>query len=88
MGVAECPGPLGPCQDGGAGPLVTSNKQGAGPGEETVFVAPDHSYWLLYNPWHTGLPFMLFRPAEGIRIGWNSRGPYVAEAGRFPPPTA
>jgi hypothetical protein len=82
MGVAACAGPLGPCHTFGPGPLVVSNSQGAGPGEETAFIAPDQSYWLLYNPWH----YYLARPVEGVRIGWNIDGPYVAEGGQFPPP--
>lgn len=86
IGVALCDGPLGGCHDFAPAPLVATNSQGSGPGEETVFVAADHSYWLLYNPWHTGLIYMLFRPAEGVRIGWGVTGPYVAEAGSFPAP--
>lgn len=86
MGVALCDGPLGGCHATSSQPLISTNAQGDGPGEETVFVGPDHSYWLLYNPWHTGLPFELYRPAEGVRIGWTAAGPYVAEAGSFPPP--
>lgn len=86
MGVALCRGPLGGCRTVGTQPLVSTNRQGTGPGEETVFIAPDHSYWLLYNPWHTGLTFMLYRPAEGVRIGWGRTGPYIAEAGVFPSP--
>ena len=86
MGVAVCQGPLGGCRSVGTDPLVSTNRQGTGPGEETVFVAPDHSYWLLYNPWHTGLAFILYRPAEGVRLGWGPTGPYVAEAGAFPSP--
>lgn len=86
MGVALCRGPLGGCQNWTPQPLVSTNSQGQGPGEETVFVAPDRSYWLLYNPWHTGLGFLLYRPAEGVRIGWAKTGPYVAEAGAFPSP--
>ena len=85
IGVALCQGPLGGCRHAGDSPLVSTNLQGGGPGEETVFVAPDRTYWLLYNPWHTGLAFMLFRPAEGVRLGWGPDGPYVAEAGVFPP---
>jgi Glycosyl hydrolases family 43 len=88
MGVASCAGPLGPCRTFGPGPLVVTNSQGAGPGEETAFVAPDQSYWLLYSPWHTGLPPELLRPVEGVRIGWNIDGPYVAEGGQFPSPPA
>ena len=78
IGVARCDGPLGPCSSLGHPALVLSNDQGAGPGEETVFVGSDHTYWLLYSPWHTGLPFMLYRPVEAVRIGWNQAGPYVA----------
>jgi hypothetical protein len=88
IGVARCDGPLGGCHTYGSGPLVASNTQGDGPGEQTVFVGPDRSYWLVYNPWHTGLPYMLYRPAEAVRIGWDKMGPYVAEAGRFPSPVA
>jgi hypothetical protein len=86
IGVAKCSGPLGLCHDLGTGPLVSTNAQGSGPGEETVFIAPDHSYWLLYNPWHTGILAGLLRPAEGVRIGWTPEGPYIAEAGTFPDP--
>lgn len=88
IGVARCDGPLGLCHDLGEAPLVSTNQQGEGPGEETVFIAPDHSYWLLYNPWHTGLLAALLRPAEGVRIGWSVQGPYVADAGVFPAPAA
>ena len=86
MGVAYCDGPLGGCRDVGTGPLISSNRQGSGPGEETVFIGPDRSYWLLYNPWHTGILYNWDRPAEGVRIGWGPAGPYVADAGRFPAP--
>ena len=86
IGVAKCSGPLGLCHDLSSEPLVQTNAQGEGPGEETVFVAPDRSYWLLYNPWHTGILDALMRPAEGVRIGWTPQGPYVAQAGVFPDP--
>lgn len=86
MGVARCTSPLGVCHTVGTGPLVSTNAQGDGPGEETVFVAPDKSYWLIYNPWHTGEGLNLFRPSEGVRIGWTKAGPYVAEPGTFPAP--
>jgi len=86
MGVAACAGPLGACHTFGPGPLVVTNSQGAGPGEETAFIAPDQSYWLLYSPWHTGIPLEPLRPVEGVRIGWNLVGPYVAVGGQFPAP--
>ena len=37
IGVAQCDGPLGPCDDTSPAPLLGSNAQGAGPGEESVF---------------------------------------------------
>ncbi|HTW02749.1 MAG TPA: family 43 glycosylhydrolase [Streptosporangiaceae bacterium] len=86
IGVASCDGPVGGCHTSTSGPLITSNAQGVGPGEETVFVAADHSLWLLYNPWHSRIPYEPLRPAEAVRIGWGSRGPYVAQAGTFPAP--
>ncbi len=88
MGAAKCNGPLGKCRDTLAAPLIASNAQGAGPGEETVFVGPDGSTWLLYNPWHDDEAWRWFRPVEAARIGWDARGPYVAEAGRFPAPAS
>lgn len=87
MGAAVCAGPLGGCHNTLAQPLITSNAQGSGPGEETVFVGSDHSTWLLYNPWHEDEFWRWFRPAEAVRIGWDARGPYVAEAGTFPAPS-
>jgi hypothetical protein len=86
MGVVHCSGPLGPCSGGDANPLLTSNQQGQGPGEETYFTAKDGSDWLLYNPWYTGDPLALIRPVEAVRIGWSPAGPYVATAGTFPRP--
>jgi len=86
IGDAKCDGPLGGCHSVSANPLISSNYQGTGPGEETIFVAADHSTWVLYNPWHSGELSALLRPAEAARIGWSSSGPYVAEAGRFPAP--
>jgi hypothetical protein len=86
MGAVRCTGPLGPCTHPLPGPLITTNDQGSGPGEETYFIGPDGSDWLLYSPVHTGDAFETFRPVEAARIGWNSAGPYVADAGLFPSP--
>jgi arabinan endo-1,5-alpha-L-arabinosidase len=86
MGAVRCAGPLGPCTHPLPGPLITTNDQGPGPGEETYFVGPDGSDWLLYSPVHTADAFELFRPVEAARIGWNAAGPYVADDGAFPSP--
>ena len=87
IGAAPCAGPLGGCHDTAEAPLIASNAQGSGPGEETVFVAGDDSTWVLYNPWHAGEPSAPLRPVEAARIGWGADGPYVAEAGHFPNPS-
>ena len=86
IGVVHCTSPLGPCSGGDTKPILTTNQQGPGPGEETYFTAKDGSDWLLYSPWYTGDPFELSRPVEAARIGWSPLGPYLAAAGTFPKP--
>jgi beta-xylosidase len=86
MGVVHCISPLGPCSGGDSKPILTTNQQGPGPGEETYFTASDGSSWLLYSPWYTGDPIAPFRPVEAARIGWSPVGPYLATAGTFPKP--
>jgi len=86
MGAVECAGPLGPCNRPLPTPLIASNAQGSGPGEETFFMGPDGSDWLLYSPIHTAAPPEVDRPIEAARIGWGKAGPYVAQAGKFPLP--
>jgi hypothetical protein len=88
MGAVHCDGPLGPCDASLPAPLITTNFQGAGPGEETYFVGPDGSDWLLYSPVHTGDGLNVLRPVEAARVGWDSSGPFMARAGRFPSPGA
>ncbi len=83
--VARCRSITGPCTPVGRRPLISTNRQGQGPGEETFFRAGG-SDWLLYSPWRSGIPYKWFRPLEAARVGWTPRGPYVAEAGSFPAP--
>jgi Glycosyl hydrolases family 43 len=85
IGVAKCKSVTGPCTAVGTQPLITSNRQGTGPGEET-FYRTTSSDWLLYDPWHSGIYYNWFRPVAAARIGWTSAGPYVAQAGSFPSP--
>jgi len=91
VGAAKCDGISGPCTAAGTQPLVGSNAQGVGPGEETIFQSSESSSgsstWVLYNPWHGNIPYQWFRPVVAARIGWNSAGPYLAEAGSFPAPS-
>jgi len=84
IGVATCAGPLGPCRDTSATPLLASNAQGAGPGEESVFVDAQ-GIWLLYTPFCFTLPLNggAPRPVSITRLGFGPRGPYLATVGNF-----
>jgi beta-xylosidase len=48
IGYAACAGPQGPCVDHDPRPLLASNAQGVGPGEESLFTAGG-AYWLVYD---------------------------------------
>lgn len=79
IGAARCTGPTGPCTETSSTPLVASNTQGTGPGEESVYNGPTGT-WLLYNPWHSDSPKVDSRPrpVAMIRLGFGSTGPYLA----------
>jgi GH43 family beta-xylosidase len=80
IGVASCAGPQGPCQDVSAQPLVATNLQGEGPGEESVFVGRN-GFWMLYNPWRSYAPTAVTppRPVAIARIGFGPFGPYLGD---------
>ena len=61
IGVARCRGPAGPCADTTPQPLLSSNVQGAGPGEESVF-SDGSGVWMLYSPWHSSVPLVQIPP--------------------------
>jgi hypothetical protein len=79
IGVARCSGPLGPCSDTSAQPLLSSNAQGEGPGEESVF-SDAQGIWLLYTPFRSNLPLTTGppRPVAMARLGFGPLGPYLA----------
>jgi hypothetical protein len=77
IGVARCTGPLGPCADTSSTPLLASNAQGDGPGEESVFTDAQ-GIWLLYSPFRSTLPLPgPPRPVEMARLGFGPFGPYL-----------
>ncbi len=49
IGAARCKGPAGPCADITDTPLLSSNSQGLGPGEASVFTDGTGA-WMLYSP--------------------------------------
>jgi beta-xylosidase len=78
IGVASCAGPLGPCRDISRSPLLASNAQGSGPGEESVFTDAK-GVWLLYTPFRSNLPLPgPPRPVAMARLGFGPNGPYLA----------
>jgi hypothetical protein len=79
IGVARCAGPAGPCHDTSSYPILASNAQGAGPGEESVF-SNNAGIWMLYTPWSSTLPNPgAPRPVAMAHLGFGSDGPYLAE---------
>ena len=72
VGVARCVGPTGRCADGSPSPLLASNAQGQGPGEESVFSNAD-------TPSRSTLPLPgPPRPVAMAHLGFGPSGPCLA----------
>lgn len=79
IGVARCAGPLGPCADVSPVPLIASNDQGEGPGEEGVF-SDAAGVWIMYAPFASRVPrYTPPRPVVMARLGFGPSGPYLAQ---------
>jgi hypothetical protein len=77
IGVAACQSLFGPCTDVSSKPFIGSNKQGLGPGEESLF-QDGGAVYLLYNPFRANDPGPVIpRPAVMARIGFTPDGPYL-----------
>jgi hypothetical protein len=89
VGAARCAGPTGPCTETSSTPLVGSNAQGAGPGEESIYSGPT-GVWLLYTPWHFDSSNFDAnpRPVAILRLGFGATGPYVGSWADLPSPPA
>jgi hypothetical protein len=83
IGVAICAGPAGPCHDPYQGPMLGSNREGAGPGEESVFVQ-NNAVWLLYSPSAIYGP-NIYRQLAVARVSFAASGPYVSTSGGADP---
>lgn len=53
-GVAECSGPLGPCRDMSAQPILSSGPGVDGPGSADVFTDACGSYWIAFDGYLPG----------------------------------
>ena len=74
IGVARCAGPVGPCRPIAQHPWLTSNSQGAGPGEESLF-HNRQGWWIIYNPW--SLYAHKYRSVELAKVYFGPYGPYL-----------
>lgn len=82
VSAVPCAGPAGPCFAQFRVSLLKTNKQGAGPGEQSTFVDTEGNTWMSYNP---VAPFVApdSRPLALVRVAFDDKGvPYVAR-----PPT-
>jgi beta-xylosidase len=76
VGLARCAGPSGPCVDFPE-PLLRSNAQGQGPGEESLFEDGSGSWWITYSQWFDGYRHRQYRPVALARVVFKSTGPYL-----------
>jgi beta-xylosidase len=85
IGAARCTGPAGPCDEVSTAPLLASNLQGVGPGEESILSTPT-GVWMLYTPVKSKAPKpdIPLRPVYIVRLGFKTTGPYLA-TGALPP---
>ncbi len=79
IAAIPCASLAGPCYDAYTVHLVSTNSQGVGPGEQSVFTEPDGAMWILYNP--SG-PFVDpgLRPLAVVRLGFTLAGlPFIGD---------
>jgi hypothetical protein len=51
VGVALCSGPLGPCTEPWAQPILANDADVVGPGGESVFTDASGSTWIAFHAW-------------------------------------
>jgi beta-xylosidase len=74
IGVAECDGPGGPCRKPLDHPWLGSNRQGAGPGESSLF-HDDGGWWIVYGPAAVDYRSRTPRPAALAPVTFGPDGP-------------
>ena len=78
VGYATCASPIGPCTDHSTrGPFIGSNRQGKGPGEESLFEDTTGRWWILYSPWYYGFKGRTYRPLAIAPVAFKA-SPYIA----------
>lgn len=83
LGVAECAGPAGPCTKPLNGPWLSSDAQGAGPGECSLY--EDLAGWhMVYSPLAVRFRTPTSRPVAMTDVVFGPEGPTVRQP--VPPP--
>lgn len=77
VGMVECRGPAGPCDNNADGPWLGTSPQTTAAGEESIF-KQDGKTWILYAP------HRLFQTLMISRVAFGPNGPYVAAFRRLP----
>ena len=78
IGYATCAGPLGPCTDQSAHPLVASQPGFSGPGGPALFTDPHGNLWMAFHAWLAGeIGFPHSRPLFLRRITVSGGVPQV-----------
>ncbi len=80
VGYATCRGPLGPCKDAGANPILSTKCNAAGPGHQTVVRDDDGETWLVYHAWMPDSIGSVF-PGRLLwidKLTWKAGKPVVA----------
>jgi beta-xylosidase len=82
VGVATCTGPLGPCSDATASPILTGGTGVAGPGGESVFADTSGNFWIAFHAWVPGaVGFPNSRDLYIRRLSFSGPVPAVATSG-------
>ena len=69
-------GPAGPCTKPRARPFLSSNAQGRGPGESSLFT-DGNGLWMVYGPLAVQFKQNTKRPVALVHIDFNGLGPYL-----------
>jgi beta-xylosidase len=78
IGVAECDGPAGPCRKPYDRAWLSSNAQGEGPGEASLFTDSEGTTWILYSRWAQAYTTPTPRPVAMARVVFGRDGPRLA----------
>ncbi len=81
VGVATCTGPLGPCTDSSAGPILAGGGGVEGPGGESVFTDATGDFFIAFHAWAPGaVGFPNSRELYIRHLGFSGSVPSVGDA--------